>query len=331
MSNDGNTDKDIQDATDSTYVLTTDDVGKAIKVKVTFTDDSDNEETLTSAASVAFTAQASRYLEDHHGDTMATASALEIGVQERRSVRQTGVIYPADDVDYFRLTVTAKDAGHVNLVLYEITATPGFVPYAKSVLLTESGECAIHDCDLLSLRDDFVYLEEGIYYLKVSVIEGTDLPDSSTARRVYGVAWKPLAGDERFEECVSMGTSDSDPYFSCQTSLLSQTEAGHGMNVAAAWEMGAYGNGVVVNLVDVGVNPLHSDLVGVVDESRSGSDVEGRPIYQPRYSHGTKMAGIIAAQHNRVGGRGVAPGGHHSFLQPGEHRNRNAHGLETRA
>ena len=308
VSNDGNTDTDIQDATDSTYVLTTDDVGKAIKVKVTFTDDSDNEETLTSAASAAVTAQASRYLEDHHGNTMTTASGLEVGVEEGAAVRETGVIYPADDIDYFRFTVTAMDAGQVNLVMYEIAANSEFLPYAKSVLLTESGECAIHDCDLLSLRDDMVYLEEGVYYLKVSAIEGTDLPDSFTARRVYGVAWEPLAGTDRFEDCVSTGTSDSDPYFGCQTSLLSQAEAGHGMNVAAAWEMGAYGDGVVVNLVDVGVNPLHSDLVGVVDESRSGSDVEGRPIYQPRYSHGTKMAGIIAAQHNRVGGRGVAPG-----------------------
>ena len=48
--NDGGTDTDIQDATDSTYTLTDDEVGKAIKVRVSFTDDASNEETLTSAA-----------------------------------------------------------------------------------------------------------------------------------------------------------------------------------------------------------------------------------------------------------------------------------------
>ena len=48
--NDGNSDSDIQDATDTTYTLDADDVGKIIKVRVTFTDDADNEETLTSAA-----------------------------------------------------------------------------------------------------------------------------------------------------------------------------------------------------------------------------------------------------------------------------------------
>ena len=50
IANDGISDSDIQDATLSTYTLVSDDVGKTIKVKVSFTDDAENEETLTSAA-----------------------------------------------------------------------------------------------------------------------------------------------------------------------------------------------------------------------------------------------------------------------------------------
>ena len=50
--NDGNADADIEDATDSTYKLSDTDVGKTIKVKVSFTDDADNQETLTSEATV---------------------------------------------------------------------------------------------------------------------------------------------------------------------------------------------------------------------------------------------------------------------------------------
>ena len=53
VSNDGNVDSDIQDASDSTYELTDDDQGKTIKVRVSFTDGADNEETLTSAATTA--------------------------------------------------------------------------------------------------------------------------------------------------------------------------------------------------------------------------------------------------------------------------------------
>ena len=47
----------IQDATASTYTLATDDVGKAIKVRVSFDDSKGNEETLTSAATAAVAAK----------------------------------------------------------------------------------------------------------------------------------------------------------------------------------------------------------------------------------------------------------------------------------
>ena len=49
VSSDGTTDSDISGATNATYTLAAADQGKAIKVRVTFTDDGGNEETLTSA------------------------------------------------------------------------------------------------------------------------------------------------------------------------------------------------------------------------------------------------------------------------------------------
>ena len=51
IANDGTTDTDIEDATDSAYTPPVSDVGKTIKVRVTFTDDADNQESLTSADS----------------------------------------------------------------------------------------------------------------------------------------------------------------------------------------------------------------------------------------------------------------------------------------
>ena len=56
--NDGITDSDIRDATDTTYTLDADDVGKTIKVRVSFTDDAENQESLTSEATDAVAAQA---------------------------------------------------------------------------------------------------------------------------------------------------------------------------------------------------------------------------------------------------------------------------------
>ena len=50
-------DEDISGATGSSYTLADDDEGKAVKVKVSFTDDAGNDETLTSRATAAVTAQ----------------------------------------------------------------------------------------------------------------------------------------------------------------------------------------------------------------------------------------------------------------------------------
>ena len=48
-------DAEIEDATGSTYILADVDEGKAIKVRVSFTDDGGHRETLTSAATAAVT------------------------------------------------------------------------------------------------------------------------------------------------------------------------------------------------------------------------------------------------------------------------------------
>ena len=53
ISNDGTDDSDIDGATDSTYTPVAGDIGNTIKVRVKFTDDLDNEESLTSAATAA--------------------------------------------------------------------------------------------------------------------------------------------------------------------------------------------------------------------------------------------------------------------------------------
>ena len=55
--NDGSTDSDIQDATGSSYTLMDADEGKAVKVRVSFTDDKGNPEAVTSSMTTAVTAR----------------------------------------------------------------------------------------------------------------------------------------------------------------------------------------------------------------------------------------------------------------------------------
>ena len=56
IANDGTEDTHIQNATGSTYILASADEGKTIKVRVSFTDDGGNQETRTSAVTVAVAA-----------------------------------------------------------------------------------------------------------------------------------------------------------------------------------------------------------------------------------------------------------------------------------
>ena len=56
ISNDGTSDTDITGATNADYTLADADEGKTVKVQVSFTDDANNQETLTSAATDAVAA-----------------------------------------------------------------------------------------------------------------------------------------------------------------------------------------------------------------------------------------------------------------------------------
>ena len=89
------TEADISGATSSTYTLVDADQGKTIKVRVSFTDDAGNPETLTSAATATVAAA-----DDCAGDTTSTCSVSP-------GTPVTGDIEAVGDKDYFSLSVTS--------------------------------------------------------------------------------------------------------------------------------------------------------------------------------------------------------------------------------
>ena len=75
---------------------------------------------------------------------------------------------------------------------------------------------------------------------------------------------------------------------------------------------GILGAGINVAVVDSGLDSDHEDLSANVETTRNhnylirdGGDTTG--IYNSNSSHGTAVAGIIAARDNGLGVRGVAP------------------------
>ena len=113
-------------------------------------------------------------------------------------------------------------------------------------------------------------------------------------------------------------TSITDPLYGCQWHLNNTGQrkggvSGEDMNVEEVWTAGILGAGINVAVVDNGLDSDHEDLTDNVDDGAqprlhsSGEGEDTTDPYNPDSSHGTAVAGIIAARDNGLGVRGVAP------------------------
>ena len=103
----------------------------------------------------------------------------------------------------------------------------------------------------------------------------------------------------------------SDPLFIDQWHLSNSTTSGEDANVSSVWSSGTTGSGVVVSVVDDGLEILHEDLCLNVSSSVSGYNYANKST-DPTHSafanhHGSSVAGVIASiSGNNLGGKGVA-------------------------
>uniref|UniRef100_A0A4W4G615 P/Homo B domain-containing protein n=1 Tax=Electrophorus electricus TaxID=8005 RepID=A0A4W4G615_ELEEL len=103
----------------------------------------------------------------------------------------------------------------------------------------------------------------------------------------------------------------ADPKFAEQWYLVSVCH--RDLNVKEAWKQGVTGQGVVVSILDDGIEKNHPDLEHNYDPDASYDVNDGDPDPQPRYTqlndnrHGTRCAGEVAAvANNDICGVGVA-------------------------
>ena len=117
------------------------------------------------------------------------------------------------------------------------------------------------------------------------------------------------------DECSAVSSPMSDPLSGCQwhlhnTGALRSGGAAQDISVLEVWET-TKGEGVNVAVVDTGMNHTHPDLNPNVIHDRNHDYYGGtwiNDIFRPDYStHGTSVAGLIAAVDNDQGMRGVAP------------------------
>ena len=264
----------IDGETSASYRLKNSEVGSTIWVRVYFTDDAGNEESLDSAPTATVASD--------HGDTPATATELREGSTptsttnwESRSGYFAGVygdLPSRVDQDWFRLNITQAQTGYKEIYFFNDGD-----PNIRMALYDSSVSCLLGDCETDNGRwgRTYFYLEPGIYYIRMTGPGGNSPTDSNDPDRYYYLilidqpsmtAW--------YDECAEIETGFADPLYGCQTNLFNQDHPGEHINVEPVWDQGILGEGINVVLVDSGVDYTHEDLSGVTD---LGNSTTNRP------------------------------------------------------
>ena len=145
----------------------------------------------------------------------------------------------------------------------------------------------------------------------------SDDPGFATqAAKIAGV--RSVVRDFRFrafdpapEQGVALDAAYGNPPSSGDDDKLFDLQWGHNaINAPEAWTAGYRGNGSRVAVLDNGFDIDHPDLAPNIDVAASRSFVAGEGVeyaLPDRFSHGTHVAGTIAAADNGLGIIGVAP------------------------
>ena len=234
-----------------------------------------------------------------HGGTTATATDLSLDAPT------SGKITSASDADYFELELTAAK----NLAIMAF-------PDVNVVMLDSGGIEITVNIEIggryNKIIDDFA---SGTYYVKITA------PYASSSSPVYYAlyAYEDTGYGQWVADCAdatnALGGSHSttDPLYACQWHLSSADSAIMDINVESVWADesiagGITGAGANVVVVDNTIDYSHEDLTDNIDSSLN-HDYGGRSgAYRRAEHHGTNVAGVIAAQANDIGVRGVAPG-----------------------
>ena len=218
-----------------------------------------------------------------------------------------GSIHPAGDTDYY--TFTLAEATALNIKGFRnpgASNTPDL-----EVELLDSGLNAVdtYFVDPSSYRGESFavsdHLAPDTYYFKVTAESATD-----TASYIL-IASETGANRELNDLCLGLNTDISDPYYGCQWYLESDGQlpdlSDSDINIGDVWD-DYKGDGITVAIVDDGLDFNHADLRGDrIDAAKSHSYLTDGGIDARSPTHGTSVAGIIAARENNLGIRGIAP------------------------
>ncbi len=249
------------------------------------------------------------------GRTLGTATPILPGAGA------PGRISPASDADYFSISFDEDTAASV------VAATAAYLPAYQeladlkiTVYDEQNTPLDFHSIPHSAWEDSgrgyvaghaFGLFEAGkTYKLRVRANAGQ--------RAAYFLLFRPEEAYTSFAtQCSALTADDAiDTFYGCQWHLNNTGQFPGGairdINVAEVWQAGNTGAGVSIAVVDTGLHFEHPDLNDNVDTTRNfdylSMEYEGPYIHLPFFdTHGTAVAGLIAAEHNDIGVRGVAP------------------------
>ena len=200
-----------------------------------------------------------------------------------------GRIGSRDDVDFFRVRLTSGGYMIAGVASKDVALDVSLVDSQGNPVATAEYTLSFP----ANLRAVWLAnrLEASDYYVRVASRSGTG---------AYWLLARGNAADDLLHSsCTVDETIASDDLYSCQWHLpvVKARETWTTHNVM--------GTGITVAIVDDGLEEGHLDLLPNVD-TKAGRDYAGAGL-QRFFSHGTRVAGLVAARDNDIGVRGVAP------------------------
>lgn len=115
--------------------------------------------------------------------------------------------------------------------------------------------------------------------------------------------------EPNFQRFIKLATSD--PYYNSQWAINNTGQSGGtpnvDMQVVNAWSITKGSPDIKIAVIDQGVDLTHPDLINNLLPGYDALGLGSNGGYQGNASHGTCVAGIIAAQENSIGVVGIAP------------------------
>ena len=236
------------------------------------------------------------------GTATATATPLS------PSLAQAGRISSSSDEDYFSITLAEESHLFVDVLTLRarlpLEATASHEGTAISLYtIPYSTITRYSSVPVLGMRL-WGKFPAGTSHVKVRAPQGDP-------GRYLILTYPDKDYNEFFEDCSTIATAKNDLFYGCQWHLngarptYSPTET---INIDSAWSI-TLGDGVTVAIIDDSLHYEHEDLKDNVltgmNQDAGGGD--SSRVFNPFKSHGTLVAGIIAARDNDLGVRGVAP------------------------